>query len=88
MSKIFMTVFALLAFSAPAFAQSVRVRGYTTRDFTQVQPYYRTAPDSSRFNNYSTRGNVNPYTGSVGTINPYRSSGVGLRIQPTRVFRW
>jgi len=50
------------------------VRGYTRRDGTYVAPHYQTNPDSSRLNNWSTRGNVNPYTGKVGTVDPYRTS--------------
>jgi hypothetical protein len=37
-----------------------------------VQPHYRSSPDGSRLNNWSTRGNVNPYTGKPGTVDPYR----------------
>lgn len=33
--------------------------------------HMRTAPDSTRQNNRSTKGNVNPYTGKAGTKNPY-----------------
>ena len=47
------------------------VNGYTKPNGTYVQPYYRTAPDSTLLNNYSTQGNVNPYTGQPGTVNPY-----------------
>ena len=41
------------------------------KDGTYVQPHHRTAPDNNRLNNYSTQGNVNPYTGQMGTVNPY-----------------
>jgi hypothetical protein len=51
---------------------NVRVGGYTRSSGTYVHPYMRTAPDHTRFNNWSTKGNVNPYTGKVGTANPYR----------------
>ena len=61
---------AFLGFVGPAFAQ-VHVDGYTRRDGTYMAPHYRSSPDSTPFNNYSTRGNVNPYTGQVGTVNPY-----------------
>jgi hypothetical protein len=44
-----------------------RVRGYVTRGGVYVQPHRATNPDRSRFNNYSTRGNYNPYTGKTGT---------------------
>ena len=46
---------------------SVRVRGYTKRDGTYVPPHYRSAPDGNFYNNWSTKGNVNPYTGKEGT---------------------
>ena len=49
------------------------VNGYMRRDGTYVQPHMRSSPDSNPFNNYSTQGNVNPYTGAVGTRNPYNS---------------
>lgn len=47
-----------------------QVSGYTRSNGTQVQPYHRTEPDSNPYNNYSTQGNVNPYTGQVGHKNP------------------
>jgi hypothetical protein len=54
-----------------AIAKDVYVHGHTRNDGTYVQPHYRTAPDNDIQNNYSTRGNVNPYTGQQGTVNPY-----------------
>jgi tetratricopeptide (TPR) repeat protein len=46
---------------------SVYVRGYTRSNGTYVAPYYRSAPDGNFYNNWSTKGNVNPYTGKPGT---------------------
>jgi hypothetical protein len=43
------------------------VPGYTRSDGTYVQGHYRTLPDASRSNNYSSEGNVNPYTGRRGS---------------------
>jgi hypothetical protein len=63
-----------LAVSAAASAQ-VHVNGYTTKNGTYVAPHYRSAPDGNPYNNWSTRGNVNPYTGQVGTKDPYSASG-------------
>jgi hypothetical protein len=61
-----------LTVAAPVLARGpVHVRGYTTKSGTYVAPHYRSAPDHSRFNNWSTIGNVNPYTGQAGTKNPY-----------------
>ena len=65
--------FALLGLvlvASAAMAQ-VNVNGYYRADGTYVAPYTRTAPNNSRMDNYSTRGNVNPYTGRAGTENPY-----------------
>jgi len=46
---------------------SVTVKGYTRKDGTYVQPHNRSAPDGNFNNNWSTKGNVNPYTGKEGT---------------------
>lgn len=43
------------------------VHGYTRQNGTYVQPYHRSAPNSNRSDNYSTQGNINPYTGQRGT---------------------
>jgi hypothetical protein len=55
-------------------ADTVHVRGFTTKNGTYVAPHVRTSPDSSKLNNYSTKGNVNPYTGQTGTRSPYPST--------------
>jgi hypothetical protein len=61
-----------LVVATPAISQSSHyVRGYTTKNGTYVAPHYQTNPDSSRLNNWSTKGNINPYTGKPGTIDPY-----------------
>jgi len=44
--------------------------GYTTNRGTYVQPYVATNPNSTQRDNFSATGNVNPYTGAVGTRNP------------------
>ena len=48
---------------------SVSVKGYTRKDGTYVQPHHRSAPDGNFYNNWSTTGNVNPYTGEEGKLN-------------------
>ncbi len=57
-----------LTFEANA---SNHVSGYTRRDGTYVAPHYRSDANSSRFDNYSTKGNTNPYTGERGYVDPY-----------------
>jgi hypothetical protein len=71
MRIIALVAFVLLA-AAPAFGQVQQRNGYVRRDGAYVPPSYSTRPDSSPFNNFSTRGNVNPYSGRQGTVDPYR----------------
>lgn len=74
------TVLALIAFSL-AFAPclivtdasakgSTNVKGYTKKSGTYVAPHKRTAPNKTKMDNYSTKGNTNPYTGKAGTKRP------------------
>lgn len=71
--RMFMLVLiCFLISSATAFAQ-VHVNGYTRSNGTYVQPYVKTQPNSNTYDNYSTKGNTNPYTGRAGTVNPIPS---------------
>jgi hypothetical protein len=65
--KKLLFIIAFLFATVFTFAQDVYVQGYTRSNGTYVQGYYRTAPNSTRNDNYSTVGNVNPYTGTSGT---------------------
>lgn len=53
------------------YASPVAVRSYVNSNGTFIQNHKRTLPNSTKFDNYSTKGNVNPYTGRSGTKNPY-----------------
>lgn len=50
------------------------VSGYVKKDGTYVAPAHATNPNSTKLDNYSTKGNVNPYTGKEGPIDPYAPS--------------
>jgi len=65
--RAFFSTLALLLLVFNSLAADVRVRGYTRKDGTYVQPHMRSAPDGNFYNNWSTKGNVNPYTGVEGT---------------------
>lgn len=43
------------------------VRPYTTSNGVHVQGHHATNPNGTRADNWSTKGNVNPYTGKAGT---------------------
>ena len=61
--------FALFAASIVGALAQTHVHGYYRTDGTYVQPHWRSSPNNITYDNWSTRGNVNPYTGQVGTRN-------------------
>jgi hypothetical protein len=64
-------VVALICLSTPVFAQrTVRVRPSVTRQGVYRQPHVRTTPDRTQRNNWSSKPNVNPYTGKSGHKTP------------------
>lgn len=66
MKRILMGAFVALLLSGTAAADTY-VQGYTRSDGTYVKGHYRSDPDGYRYNNYSSQGNTNPYTGERGT---------------------
>ena len=77
---------APVAASNPTSTTTVNVKGYFRKDGTYVAGYKRTAPDENSNNNWSAQGNVNPYTGEVGTkkqsrwISALKVIGVGAAL--------
>ncbi len=67
---IFLTLVLIsgFIFSTNAFAYRY-TRGYVRRSGSYVQPHYSSNPDGQRWNNWSSSGNTNPFTGKRG----YRS---------------
>lgn len=73
MRKIVLTLIVLSVFAPSlSFSQQVYVRPSVRRDGTYVKPHYRSNPDSSIYNNWSTRPNINPNTLERGTRDPYK----------------
>lgn len=71
MRVIVVSVTLALAFAGTALAQGQHwVNGYYRSNGTYVQGHMQTNPDGNPYNNWSTRGNVNPYTGQPGYQNP------------------
>ena len=64
-----LVAFSLFAGVPTVVSADVHVRGHFRDDGTYVPPHYRSDPDNSTDNNWSHRGNTNPYTGQRGTRN-------------------
>ena len=56
---------------------TVPVRGYMKSNGTYVMPHYQTAPNATKLDNWSSKPNVNPYTGKAGTKDPYKTKCCG-----------
>lgn len=57
------TLVSLLSYAQ----QTVYVKSYVKSNGTFVQTHFRTAPNHTVWDNWSTYPNVNPYTGEIGT---------------------
>ena len=86
MNKVILLLL-MFAIALPSFAyqshNSTYVRGYTKRDGSYVQGYRRSTPNYTQNDNWSTRGNYNPYTLKQGTQTPQSNYGYGYN-QNTR----
>ncbi len=76
--KILATILLLFVMSFSLFsiveAYTVRIRGYYKPSTgSYIMPHYRTSPNNSKWDNWSTKGNINPYTGRRGTVDPWKS---------------
>ena len=49
---------------------NVNVNGYYKNNGKYVEPHYRSSPNKTTYDNWSTKGNQNPYTGKKGTKEP------------------
>lgn len=65
MKKLLFVVLSLIVCTAPADAKYVK--SHMRRNGTFVSGYNRTRADRTKINNYSSRGNRNPFTGKRGT---------------------
>ena len=75
MKRIFLAL--MLVAQAASVLADTYVQPYVRSDGTYVQGHHRSDANSSRSDNYSSRGNINPYTGERGYQNPYSNQGYG-----------
>lgn len=57
----------LLVFGVITTANAEYVSGYMKSNGTYVSGYNRSSANDTTSDNYSTKGNINPYTGKAGT---------------------
>lgn len=77
MKRLLATILISLALILNVFsfaeASVIKVKGYFKPSTgTFVQPYFKTSPNRTKWDNYSTKGNINPFTGKKGTVDPWR----------------
>lgn len=77
MKKLFLVLALLVGFLSLSFssveARTTSVKGYFKPSTGRyVAPHYKTTPNRSKFDNFSTKGNYNPYSGKKGTVSPFR----------------
>lgn len=65
----FALLFFGLSFSASA-SGSHSTRGYAKKNGTYVAPHRQTNPNRTQRDNWSAKGNANPYTGKNGAKEP------------------
>ena len=72
--KNLLLLLVCILISFKSFSQKqVYVNGYYNQYGTYVAPHYRTAPNNTINDNWSTKPNYNPYTGKQGTVKPSNS---------------
>lgn len=90
MSKLFLVFAAVISSSAMA---DTYVQGHVRSDGTYVQGHYRSDANSSRYDNYSSQGNINPYTGERGSqrneysATPQYNTGNGLNVNDAPTYQ-
>jgi len=55
-----------ISLAAQSKSHSTSVHSYTKKSGTTVQSYHRSNANSTQKDNYSAKGNTNPYTGKKG----------------------
>lgn len=70
--RMFLVVAVLISFGASiSEAKTVRVRDSFTKTGKYRPVHERTSPNKTKADNWSTKGNVNPNTGKMGTRNSW-----------------
>lgn len=60
---------SIVVYTQYAFAKISHVDGYAKKNGTYVLPHQKTSPNKTKFDNWSHKRNMNPYTSKKGTKN-------------------
>lgn len=66
MRKLVIAILFMLSVATVVSARDTYVNGYYRKDGTYVQGHYKTPQNNNFYDNYSSQGNRNPYTGQKG----------------------
>ena len=73
LSTILISLVLLLGVSSFAEAKISSVRGYFKPSTGRyVAPHFKTSPNKYKWDNYSAKGNINPFTGKRGYKSPFK----------------
>jgi hypothetical protein len=70
MKAVLLAVMTMMISIPADAAGSHSKKGYVKKDGTYVAPSHATNPNRSKADNYSSKGNTNPYTGKEGAKDP------------------
>ena len=72
--KTVVLIAAIALLATPTLARTVSVKPHVTKQGVYKSPSYRTSPNTTKIDNYSSKPNINPYTGKSGTVDPYKTT--------------
>lgn len=73
MTKLFMVIAVVLGLAGQSLAWETETNCYQRQMGGYVQTYHQKSSDHNPFNNYSTKGNSNPYTNQEGSVDPFKT---------------
>lgn len=72
MKRIIALVLVVLFICPVVSAKIVSVKGGVSKTGVYKPPHFKTSPNKTKIDNWSTKGNVNPTTGKKGTVDPFK----------------
>lgn len=73
MKKLFIVILLVFGLTCQALAWEIETNVYQRQMGGYAQTYHQKSSDNNLFNNYSTKGNTNPYTNREEMADPFKS---------------